>query len=139
MHGSHPGFLLEFALCAHEWRFAGVELARRQFIHPAASGVTVLPEQADAVLVVDGDDRRAARVMRDFERRDRAVGERYLLDSEPDDPAPEYFADFMRHVCFPVCARLLQRSNLWPAVLTCVLRLDHCAARHVRCRAGARS
>ena len=78
---------------------AGVELARA-VIHPAAGGVTVLPEQADAVLIVDGDDRRAARVMRDLERRDRAVGERYLLDSEPDDPTPEYFADFMRHV-FP--------------------------------------
>ena len=89
MHGPHPGFLLEFALCAHERRFAGVELARRQLVHPAASGVTVLPEQADAVLVVDGDDRRAARVMRDFERRDRAVGQPYLLDGEPDHPAPE--------------------------------------------------
>ena len=94
--------------------------------------MTVLPEQADAVLIVDGDDRRAARVMRDLERRDRAVGERYLLDSEPDDPTPEYFADFMRHV-FPRRRQTLQRERLRPAVLTCgsvwiTKRLDTSAA-----------
>ena len=56
-------------------------------------------------------------VMRDRATRPCRWGA-YLLDSEPDDATPEYFADFMRHV-FPRCARLLQRSNLWPAVLTC--------------------
>ena len=92
---------------------------------------------ADAILIVDCNDRCATRVMCYFERRDRAVRQPNLLDGESDHAAMKDLANVYHHVRSPVPGCLLQRSNGAPAVLTCVRRLKSCAACTASRRAGA--
>ena len=82
------GLLGEFALRALERRLAAVELAGGQFGDPAAGRVPELPQQADAAVGVERDDRCAAGVVGDLEFGDPAVRQADPLEVQGQDACP---------------------------------------------------
>lgn len=89
------GFFFQFALRRFQRRLLVVDLARRELPDVAIGGVTVLPHEANAAVLVQSDDGGAARVMNDVQGRDVIVRQPDLLDIHLDRAAGENVRDFL--------------------------------------------
>src|SRR5207302_719231 len=79
----------ELALCGEERRLVGLELAGGQLPQPAAGDIAILPQEAHASLLVQGDRGGTTRMMHDLEERAVAVREQHLVGGDADDPSAE--------------------------------------------------
>jgi len=92
---AEPGFLDQFALDGLERRLARLELAGRQLPDPAARGVAILTDQADAAARVDCRCGSATGVVDDLQLGHVAVRQPHGLEVDGDDPATEHIAQFL--------------------------------------------
>ena len=86
---AHARLLGQLALRRNEGWLVGLELAGGELPQPPAGDVAVLAQQAHALLVIDGDNRRAARMMHDLELGPIPVGENDLIGGHGDDASTE--------------------------------------------------
>ena len=89
MFRAHTRFFHELPLRGVKRRLVGLQLSRRQLPNPSFSHVAILPEQTDAILRVDCDDRRTSGVMHHFKLGAMAVRQYDFISRHPDDPAAE--------------------------------------------------
>lgn len=78
-------FLYELAFRGFERWLAGLQFPGGQLPDPAAGDVAVLPQEAYPPLRIDGDNRSAARVVNDLERRSMSIGEDDLIGGDRND------------------------------------------------------
>ncbi len=81
------GFLDELALCGRERWLVRFELARGQLPYIAARCVSMLTQQANAVLVVERDDGGATRMVDNLELRAMAIRQGDVVDGHRDHTA----------------------------------------------------
>ena len=68
------GFFYQLAFCGFERWLVGLELSGRQLPDPASGHVSVLPQEADPLLGIEGDNCSAARVVNNLEQCSMAIG-----------------------------------------------------------------
>ena len=83
--GTHPRLLDELTLRRDERRLVGLQLPRRQLPDPSFRHVAILPEQAHAVLCIDGHHRGPARVVNDFQLSPIPIRQNHLVSGNRDD------------------------------------------------------
>ncbi len=87
--GLGAGFFDELTLRGVQRRLVRLELSRGQLPEPAAGGVTILAQQAHALLIVDRHGGCAAGMVHDLESGTMAVRKRHFVDRERDHAATE--------------------------------------------------
>jgi predicted kinase len=85
--GAHASLFDELALRSVERRLARFELAGGKLPHIAACDIAILPKEAHAILLVDGDRRSAAGMMDYFEPGPAAIREIHFIHRDADDAA----------------------------------------------------
>ena len=83
-------FLDELALCGRHRRLIRFELAGRQLPEITAHRMSMLVEQAHAPFVIERNDRRAAGMMNDLERRSVPVGQGDVVDCHRDHATAKF-------------------------------------------------
>ena len=83
--GTHTRLFNELTLCRDKRGLVGFQLARRQLPDPSFRHVAILPEQAHAVLCIDGHYRSPAGVVNDFQLSPIPIRQNHLVSGNRDD------------------------------------------------------
>src|ERR1700743_714941 len=89
MLSAHTGFFDELALCSEERRLIGLELSGGKLPDPPVRHVTILPQQAHALLRIDGHYRGAARVANDLQLGPVSIRQHHFIGRDRDHSTAE--------------------------------------------------
>ena len=78
-------------------RLVGLEFPGRQLVDVSAGGVPELPQQANAILRIDGHHGGAAWMTHDLQRNAQPVGQLHLIHAHLDHPPGEDFLGLDQH------------------------------------------